>query len=286
MTMVLMTMLTYILDAGGHDRNGDRVCMKRILTFLVMALVAVIAVTSAYYYLTLQPSPFAKLGEMQVSKGEVGMLYLGYSTFVLKTSQHTIVVDPAGKISTEAAKTLGRISAILVTHEHSDHFDPGAATELFRATDAVVVVNMGAYDSLKGLIQKAGKLVKLEPREKATIDGIVIEAFIANHSGSSPVMYAISVENMTLFHGSDSGFSPSLEQLAGKVDLAILPVGGASQTASPLQALKMAATLHPKKVIPVHGPSDQVSELKRLLANSSIIIVEVQENNPQKVSVP
>jgi len=259
---------------------------KMYKVLVVVAVVAVVAVVIAVFY-PRPPSSFMKFGEMQIGKGEVGMLFLGDSAFVLKTINHAIIVDPAAKVSPDAVRALGKVNAILITHEHSDHFAASATLEVYRASDAVVVANKGAYESLKVSIQRTDKLIELEPGETTAIDGIIVEAIASNHSGLSPVMYVISMDNITILHASDSGFSPSLEKYAGKIDIALLPTGSPSPTASPSQAFKMTATLRPKKVIPMHGSSAEYSEFRRLLANSpGVSLVEVPEHNPQKLSVP
>jgi L-ascorbate metabolism protein UlaG (beta-lactamase superfamily) len=100
-------------------------------------------------------------------------------------------------------------------------------------------------------------------------------------------MYVISLDNITILHASDSGFEPALEDYRGKIDIALLPTGGASPTASPSQAFKMAEAVHAKVVIPMHGTSSDDDELAALLAGlPDINYVEVKAMSPQKISVP
>ncbi|TLN05478.1 hypothetical protein FDZ71_11395, partial [bacterium] len=63
------------------------------ITIVAIAIAAIIV--AAYLYVRSSSlSPFAGFGDMQLSEGEVGMMYLGTSAFILKTSHHTIVIDP------------------------------------------------------------------------------------------------------------------------------------------------------------------------------------------------
>lgn len=262
--------------------------LKILYKLSIIGIAVAITVVAAYLFIRhIQVAPLAELGDMKVGEGEVGMLFLGDSAFILRTSNHTIIIDPAAKITPDMLGSLGRIDAILITHEHSDHFDADATFNLHHASEAVVVANEGAYQSLQGLIHRAEKLVLLRSGEVTKIDGIVVQAIASNHSAISPLMYVISMDNITILHGSDSGFEPALEDYRGKIDIALLPTGGASPTASPSQAFKMAEAVHPKVVIPMHGTSSQNDELGAFLASlSDVNFVKVQAMSPQKITVP
>jgi len=250
-----------------------------------MAIVGI--VVAAYLYNRSSSSPFREFGDMQLGEGEVGVMYLGTSAFILRTSHHTIVIDPATKIPTDAIASLGMIDAILITHEHGDHFDASATFELHHASEGVVVANEGAYGSLAELIHRAEKLILLMPGEDAAVDGMVVTAIAANHSGLSPLMYVISVDGMMILHGSDSGFIPALEEYRGEIDMALLPTGGGSPTASASEAYKMASAVLPKLVIPMHGTSTDYGELESLLMGlPGADYVEIQPLDPQVISIP
>ena len=66
---------------------------------------------------------------------------------------------------------------------------------------------------------------------------------------------------MSIFHGGDSGFVP-LKGL--KADVAFLPTGEPSPTASPTDALKMALDLNPKLVVTIHGSKAQNKQFQSL----------------------
>ncbi|MBO3803514.1 MAG: MBL fold metallo-hydrolase [Candidatus Brockarchaeota archaeon] len=239
------------------------------------------------YFLSSSRSPFDEFAGMRVGEGEVGIMFLGTSAFIIRTSRHAIIIDPAAKMSKDDASSLGTVDAILITHEHGDHFDASSTFDLHRANEAVVVVNEGAYASLEGLIRGEGKLVLLEPGEAAETGGVVVKAIASNHSGLSPLMYFISMDGVAILHCSDSGFVPELADYAGEVDVAILPAGGASPTASPSQAFKMAEAVMPKIAIPMHGTSAEYGELRSALESlQGVQFLELEPLSPQVVPVP
>ncbi|MGQ9514778.1 MAG: MBL fold metallo-hydrolase [Thermoproteota archaeon] len=252
---------------------------------IAAALVVAIIVLAYLHVRSSSTYPFIKFVETQLSEGEVGLMFLGSSAFILRTNHHTIIIDPATKIPRDAVEALGVVDAILITHEHSDHFDATATFDLHHSSEAVVVANEGAYQDLKGLIHRTDKLIQLRSGENLKIDGVVISAIASNHSGTSPLMYVISMDNITILHASDSGFEPGLASYEGKIDIAILPTGGASPTASPSQAFKMAKAVMPRIVIPMHGSLTEYEELGSLLSNlQGVEFLEIQTLSQEVIS--
>ncbi|MBS7634560.1 MBL fold metallo-hydrolase [Candidatus Bathyarchaeota archaeon] len=262
--------------------------MKKIAVFSFIIAAAIIAIAIFAFFLFSQRDsmlPFSAINEMKVGEREIGVLFLGDSAFVLKTSRHVVIVDPSSKILRDAAKSLGKIDAVLITHEHSDHFASEATLDLYRESGCVIIVNEGAYGNLRTLLEQKS-LVLMKPGENVSINGILIESVDANHSAVSPLMYVITMDGLTMLHASDSGFTYSLGKFAEKIDLAILPIGSPSPTASPSEALKMAKAVLPKKIVMMHGSSSEYSEFRNLLANSglNITIEEVEAHKPRKIS--
>ncbi|MEM2913656.1 MAG: MBL fold metallo-hydrolase [Candidatus Bathyarchaeia archaeon] len=267
--------------------RGDVVVRKIAVFSFIIAAAIIAAAMLAFFLLPQRDSmlPFSAINEMQVGEREIGVLFLGDSAFVLKTSGHVVIIDPSSKISRDAAKSLGKIDAVLITHEHSDHFSSEATLDLYRESGCMIIVNEGAYGNLRTLVEEKN-LVLMRPGENVSINGIFIESVEANHSAVSPLMYVVTMDGLTILHASDSGFTRSLGKFAGKIDFAILPIGSPSPTASPSEALKMAKAALPKKIVMMHGSSSEYSEFRNLMANSglNITIEEVEAHKPRKIS--
>jgi L-ascorbate metabolism protein UlaG (beta-lactamase superfamily) len=260
--------------------------MKALYKISIVAIAAIAIVLGTFIFVRLT-SPFVRFGNLRVGEKEVGILFLGDSAFVIRTAHHTIIIDPATKISPDSLGPLGKIDAILITHEHSDHFDARATFDLHHASEAVVIANTGAYQDIEGMIHRAEKRILMRPGEVANVDGIMVSAMASNHSGVTPLVYVIEMDNITIFHGSDSGFTPDLVGFLGKVDIALLPTGGASPTASPSQAFQMAEALLPRKAIPMHGTSGEYAEFGSLLASlPQVSFTEIKTSDPQIITLP
>lgn len=206
-----------------------------------------------------------------VKPGEVVVMWLGNdapSGILLKTVEKVVLIDPASIISGDDVQRLQRLDILLITHEHTDHFLTPATISIQSKTGAVVVVNPGAFDQLKGFVPLE-KLFWMKSGETRTLSGIEIRAIAAIHPGSVPLTYILAVGDISVFHGSDSGFNGALDDYRGKAKLALVPTGDPSPTASPEDALKMVKALEPSDVIPMHGTEHQMSRLGILLAEQT-----------------
>jgi L-ascorbate metabolism protein UlaG (beta-lactamase superfamily) len=80
---------------------------------------------------------------------------------------------------------------------------------------------------------------------------------------------------MTLYHAGDTELIPEMGQL-GKVDLAMLPIGG-TFTMDVASAAKAARTMGARFVVPMHNLKTPTMELKARLADDPDIRVVLAE---------
>lgn len=193
---------------------------------------------------------------------EVAFQYLGYSGIIIRTSQGAVIIDPADKMKSDDIKAIpsGSVNLILFTHDHYDHFHHPSAVALFKTTGAPILAEANVINRLKGDIP-ADKLVVASVDKPFQWENITVKAIRGSHVG--PIMlYHLSIGDIKIFHGADSDYVPLLGLSA---DLAFLPAGDPSPTASPQAALKMATDLGPKVVVAIHGSSRQYQELEKLI---------------------
>jgi L-ascorbate metabolism protein UlaG (beta-lactamase superfamily) len=195
----------------------------------------------------------------------------------VKTCRHRFLIDPADYFSLEDVKSLGELNAILVTHEHYDHFDTSRIVKMQEATGAIIVCNPGACSQLKGRAA-AEKLVLLEPDKTAEVKGAKITAIKSVHPGKNPVMFIVEVDEVSFFHGSDSGYTSAIEKYGGRAKVAFVPVGKPSPTASVGDAVKMVRALGCGTALPIHGSEEEASgfqeRLKKESPNVRVIVPE------------
>jgi L-ascorbate metabolism protein UlaG (beta-lactamase superfamily) len=208
-----------------------------------------------------------------VADNEVSFIFLGYSGVIIKTPKGTILVDPAELLEAAELDALksGGLGLVLFTHSHGDHFNANAAMEIFKATGAPVVAESSIARSLMARIPSS-KLTNAVPGKTYTVGEFTVNAIKGIHIG--PIcLFQIKVGGLSIFHGGDSDYVPVKDYPS---DLAFLPTGNPSPTASPEAAFKMAADLKPSVIVAIHGSAAESKEferkIKEKMPNSSVII--------------
>ncbi len=154
---------------------------------------------------------------------------------------------------------LGHLDALLATHCHPDHFDPGDAAAL--GHPELTVVGCPGIEPFARNVPKR-RLVELAPWESADVGPFRITATPAEHTAPPPaeVNYVIEAAGRRIFFGGDARWSPAYGQIADRfpsLDVAILPIGGTlifghRTTLSPEDAVRACNLLRPRWAIPIH----------------------------------
>lgn len=245
---------------------SEREKRKGLINGLLLMFLCLLEIIPLIYFheeaSTMATQEIKNLLALVLEEKEVAFQYLGYSGVILRTPQAAIIIDPADKVKADEIKALpvGSINLIIFTHDHYDHFHHPTAVALFKATSAPILAEANVINRLKGDVP-ADKLVVASLDKPFQLGNITVKAVKGSHVG--PIMlYHLSIGDLKIFHGGDSDYVP-LSALTA--DLAFLPAGDPSPTASPQAALKMAIDLKPKVVVAIHGSSRQYQELEKLI---------------------
>jgi len=217
--------------------------------------------------------------EIDSKQGEIAIMWLGnhqkgslegYASagFVIKTSQNVIVIDPSDLLSDDL-DSLEKVDAILITHDHGDHFNMDSTIMMQEKTGAYVVANPAAFSVLSEQMS-SDKLVKMLPNNVNTLDGISITAFLGEHPSEMPLLYVIEVDGFRIFDGSDSAYVDVLKYMDSEVHIALVPTGDPSPSASPTDAFEMTKATKPYVVIPMHGSPEQMQRFAEMLEDSEL----------------
>ena len=193
---------------------------------------------------------------------EAAFIYLGYSGIVVRTASEAVAFDLADLLKSREIETVKRLDLLLFTHSHGDHYKSIEAIEIFKATGAHIVAEPLVAEDLKGKIP-SDKLISAVPEKTYTIGDFEVSTVKGIHGG--PInLYRVEKGEISMFHAGDSGYVP----LKGyKTDLAFLPTGSPSPTASPVRAFRMALELEPKAVVSIHGSPSQNEEFQKKITN-------------------
>lgn len=208
-----------------------------------------------------------------LNENEVKFIFLGNSGVILNSSQGALVIDPSTLLEDYDIEQLSQANRVIVlyTHGHGDHFDSRTAVKIFRATKAKILCDTLVYQILEGKIPKDNLVTGLDGKSY-DFGNITVDVISGNHS--SPInLYRISLGHIRVFHGGDSGHVP-LENYPS--DIAFIPTGMPSPSASPEEALKMIHDLKSKVAVTMHGAEHQHRSFENIInskmPNTRVII--------------
>ncbi|HET6167188.1 MAG TPA: MBL fold metallo-hydrolase [Marmoricola sp.] len=143
----------------------------------------------------------------------------GHACVRLETDRVAVVVDP-GVFTAPGA--VDGATAVLVTHEHADHWTP----DLLRATDApIVTIDAVAAAIAEQAPDLSERVTVVKPGESFDV-GMAVEVVGEKHAVIHPELphfdnsgYLITVEGATVFHPGDALTVPPVTP-----DLLMLPV--------------------------------------------------------------
>jgi L-ascorbate metabolism protein UlaG (beta-lactamase superfamily) len=175
-----------------------------------------------------------------------------YAGIILKTPSKTLVIDPVDI----KPRSLQKVDAILITHEHYDHLDPRLVTEIQKTTDCTVIADPASTKKLEPVIP-AAKLQEIKPGGEIKIGEVSVKAEKCNHNAQAPVTYIITSEDeVKIFHTADSLPFPELAAIGKreKFDVVFAAVGIAPGS-TPESGFEIAWLTKPQVAVPYHTAS-------------------------------
>ena len=201
-------------------------------------------------------------------KGEVAFLWFNnYSGVVIKTPSKTLLVDPVDI----ASETFQTVDAILITHEHYDHFDESLTKEIYKRTQCTVVADLASARKLRDTLP-ADKLHEMQLGKEIRFGNITVRAEAYRHPATAPVSYLITTEDgVRIYHAGDSLPHPDMRQIGEQraPDLVFCTVGAPAPGASPRTGLEIVKMVKPKVAVPFHAPPPDRRKFAELVAKET-----------------
>ena len=192
---------------------------------------------------------------------------IAHAAFRLEGGGAVVYVDP---FSVPAGRADGDVG--VCTHDHYDHCSPDDLRKVLKR-DAVIVASVNCERRLRGLRWEA-KL--LRPGEEVSVKGVRIRAVPAYNVGKPyhPRHYngigaIIEISGVRIYHAGDTDLIPEMDQLAGAVDVALLPVSGVYVMTAE-EAAEAARRIRPALAVPMHygaivGSASDAERFRRLV---------------------
>ena len=197
------------------------------------------------------------------------MTYVGHATLLIELDGVRILTDPLLRerlghirrhVPVPAEDALLPLDAVLISHAHRDHLDLVSLRRVARG--ATVVLPSGCAQLLRRV--PAGNVVELSAGESCAIGPLRVEAFHAEHDGrrhplarAAPALGYVISGSTRLYFAGDTDLFDDMAQLAGRVDVACLPVAGwgprlPAGHLDPAGAARAAALIRPRVAVPIH----------------------------------
>jgi L-ascorbate metabolism protein UlaG (beta-lactamase superfamily) len=211
--------------------------------------------------------------------------YVGHATVLIELDGIRLLTDPVLRDRVAhlrrhgpapAPEVRAGIDAVLISHLHHDHADLPSLRLLDRQTQLLAPPGAGEFLGRSGFVNVS----ELAPGQRATVEGVRITAVPAVHRGRRPpfgpqaetVGFEIAGEQRLYFAG-DTDLFDGMEELAGGLDLALLPVWGwgpnlGAGHLDPERGARAAALLAPRIAIPIHWGTFFPFGLARLWSGS------------------
>ena len=199
-------------------------------------------------------------------EGGLRLTYVGHATVLIELDGVRLLTDPVLGARLGPLRRMGQppdparlglVDGVLISHGHPDHF----SQESLRAVsgDPLIVVPRG----LGTPAARSGRQIReVDRNERVDFGGVRVTAVPARHGRwlrhrtARPMGYLIEGSRRVYFAG-DTALYPGMAGLAGRVDVALLPVGRWGPPRGPTRldpstAVDAAARVGATVAIPIH----------------------------------
>jgi len=211
------------------------------------------------------------------SDGDLKITFIGHASLIFSFNGKVIHVDPDGELADYS--TLPKADIVLITHEHSDHFDLSAIKILRTNQTKLVLTETCARKISGGIVMKNGDV--------QIIQGIKFEAIpayniIHKRDNGQPFHpegvgngYILTFGDKRVYVAGDTENIPEMKTLQG-IDVAFLPMN-LPYTMTPEMVADAAKLFRPKILYPYHYGDTDTSKLLELLKDEQEIEVHIRK---------
>jgi len=209
------------------------------------------------------------------------LTWFSHSNFRLQADGVSVLIDPffVGNPKAPVAwQSVGKVDAVLVTHDHGDHV--GQAAEICQATGAklVCIFDLAAKMQEQGV--PSGQILGMNLGGTVEAAGIHIKMVQAFHSSATgtPAGYILTFPGgFCAYHSGDTALFSDMKLFRRffDIDLAMLPVGGWF-TMDAAEAAVACSFLGCRMVAPMHWGTFPV-----LAQNTDAFAAALKEHAPE-----
>ncbi len=215
----------------------------------------------------------ARVRNARVRQGELALWYIGAAGYIVRSHQATLLIDPflgpsdppswlrcvPPPFEPERLNEIGRLDAVLFSHEHSDHTDPVAVRAVAAVPGTPVYGPPSSIEAARGFGYPADLSHVLNAGESLTIGDLRITAeTMLDPMAQGANGYLIDTGDVTMLHCGDSLYFEAFAELGQRrtIDAICLSVGhnppGHTYYMTEVDAARAARDANAATLIPQH----------------------------------
>jgi L-ascorbate metabolism protein UlaG (beta-lactamase superfamily) len=198
------------------------------------------------------------------------LTWLGHATVRAEVGPVRLLTDPVLRARASGLRRVAPpvdpaayrdLTAVLLSHLHADHTDLPSLRLLGDHVQVVAPAGAGPWLRRHGVRD----VRELHRGEAMTLGGVRVTAVEARHDArrrpllgpSAPPCGYLVEGSWSVYFAGDTDLHPGMADLAGRVDVALLPVSGWGPTLGPghldpARAAEAASLIEPRIAIPIH----------------------------------
>ncbi|MDX3193597.1 MBL fold metallo-hydrolase [Streptomyces sp. MN03-5084-2B] len=170
---------------------------------------------------------------------------------------------------------LGRIDAVVISHDHYDHLDLATVRELVGSSGAPFLVPLGVGAHLERWHVPASRIIELDWHEEATVAGVRFVATPAQHFSGRGITnddtlwtsWALLGPAHRVFYSGDTGYFDGFAAIGaehGPFDAALIQIGAYAPQwpdihMTPEEGVAAGLDVRAKLLVPVHWATFQLA---------------------------
>jgi L-ascorbate metabolism protein UlaG (beta-lactamase superfamily) len=196
--------------------------------------------------------------------------YLGHSTVLIELDGIRVLTDPILRtrvgplVRAQPPVEPGHwsdIDGVFISHSHWDHLDFGSLRLLDPSVRIACPAGLGKRLRARGFT----RITELEPGGRMRLGPVSVEATHAEHRGFGPPLGGterslgfLVCGTRGIYFAGDTALFPDMRLLAGRVDVALLPVwgwgprAGSGEHLDPMGAARALTLIQPPIAVPIH----------------------------------